>query len=629
MYVDDGAISGFASSHRVSAQLVRTGLEDITHWLLRNGLHCDPDKTEFISFFPRRKHLGGLITELRFHNLPTGPLAVKRSDTIRYLGIFLHHRFDWTHHATIMANRARSTIRALNILGNSVRGLDYANWRRLFHALILPILTYGFPLYSTQPGTKGVMKILQTAQNDAVRKMSGCFKTTPISPLHYLMAIPPISLTINKLTSVFTLRIQRLPPFTLIRTITTFNPAADWHLTLHPETALTRLLPPSFPPFTPPSPPAFTIWSHPQVRNNTITKLSRESKEAIKHIISTPSYDTFHLFVRILIIPSPSFSAAFLLFRGQTLVHHGTSNHFTRVGALLSALCDGFAYAPISNHIRIFLPDLSINNYLFRTSKHPFLALSRTFTNHLSSFLLSDPAHHVDLFRYSIKWSGLPGQSVFEDMEQREQRIVFPLPPTPLLPPKGRLLRDFQHMYDNTNKSSRCWQSIIHPDGKPPPFYLGALSRKDRRTSCSAVQLAFDHAFTSSYSQHMRPTAGDNLYCPCNSPSALISLPPSPSSDSRMAEFHNNPRSPSLSPPHQPHAPLPRRQQPRPRRRMNTTAHVLFACPLHSSPRQRIFGRYSNDAFVFGTEDGGRKLSDFQRAANRLLRPLPPRPDPP
>jgi len=36
-----------------------------------------------------------------------------------------------------------------------------------------------------------------------------------------------------------------------------------------------------------------------------------------------------------------------------------------------------------------------------------------------------------------------------------------------------------------------------------------------------------------------------------------------------------------------------------------------------------------NDAYVFGTADGGRKLGEFQRATNRLLRPLPPRPDPP
>jgi len=69
-----------------------------------------------------------------------------------------------------------------------------------------------------------------------------------------------------------------------------------------------------------------------------------------------------------------------------------------------------------------------------------------------------------------------------------------------------------------------------------------------------------------------------------------------------------------------------------PRRRVrypNSTHHVLFECSPLSSPRRRIFGPFPFDAYVFGTFDGGFKLGEFQRATNRLLHPLPPRPDPP
>ena len=128
------------------------------------------------------------------------------------------------------------------------------------------------------------------------------------------MAIPPISLTLSKLTDVFRLRIQRLPPSTLIRTLTTCNPTADWHLSLNPPTPLTRLLPDRFPPFNFPSPTYKSIWTHPQVRDNTVIALSHESKEATKTLIRTPPYDTFHLFVCLLTIPSPPFAASFLLF---------------------------------------------------------------------------------------------------------------------------------------------------------------------------------------------------------------------------------------------------------------------------------------------------------------------------
>jgi len=193
MYVDDGAIFANAKTHSLSSLNAMRGLQEITEWLGRSGLKCNTDKTEFISFSPPRSmvHINGpLVTAIHPRTSASSSYTVERSTIICYLGIFIHHRFDWTHHVTIMANRARSTIRALSILRNSVQGLDFANWRKLFHSLILPVLTYGFPLYSTLARNKGLMDILQVAQNDAVRKMSGAFKTTPIVPLHYLMAIP-------------------------------------------------------------------------------------------------------------------------------------------------------------------------------------------------------------------------------------------------------------------------------------------------------------------------------------------------------------------------------------------------------------------------------------------------------
>ena len=317
MYIDDRAIFSNAKNHQLSALNVTKGLQEITTWLGRNGLKCDKDKTEFISFSPPHaaEHLvGHIVTSIHPCTSTSTSYTVEHSSLIRYLGIFIHKQFDWTHHMTIMANRACSTTRALSILGNSVHGLDYANWHKLFHALILPILTYGFPLYSTQPCNKGLLDILQVAQNDAVRKMSGVFKTTPIVPLHYMMAIPPLPLSIKKLTSVFRLRIQCLPPSTLICTITLFNPLADWHLSLNPPTALTCLLPDLFPPFFLPAPTYDTTWTHPQFRNHSAYKLMNETKEATKLLISQPSPDTFYLFIHILTIPSPPFAASYLLF---------------------------------------------------------------------------------------------------------------------------------------------------------------------------------------------------------------------------------------------------------------------------------------------------------------------------
>jgi hypothetical protein len=42
-----------------------------------------------------------------------------------------------------MTNCAHSTIRGINLLGNSVRGLDFLNWHKVYNALVIPTLTYG------------------------------------------------------------------------------------------------------------------------------------------------------------------------------------------------------------------------------------------------------------------------------------------------------------------------------------------------------------------------------------------------------------------------------------------------------------------------------------------------------
>jgi len=405
------------------------------------------------------------------------------------------------------------------------------------------------------------------------------------------MAIPPIALTIKKLTSSFTLCIQQLPPFTLIHTLPHYNPSADWHLSHNPPTALTCILPNFFPPFYFPSHPSTPSWSHPQVHDYTAVKITRDTQDATKTIISMPPYDTFHLFVRILTSTPSLFTGSFLLFKGQTLVHSGTSCSHSRPQALFSALLEGLTYDFLSNHIRVFLPDLSIANHIFRTLKHGLLSSSCLFIDRISLFLNSHDTHHIDLHRYSIKWSGLPGTVVLDNLKEQAQHIIFPCPPTPLL-----------HL----------------PDGRPPPFYIGALSCMDCATSSASIQLACGHGFTADYSDIFRTNAGDNTLCPCNfinevqdlapastqHPKARDPAPasPSPAFDCLMQQFLD-PTSPTSPTSPQAHLPHHQHQQPRPRRLFrNTMGHVLFQCPLHNSPCLHIFGLHANEAYIFGTE---------------------------
>jgi len=425
--------------------------------------------------------------------------------------------------------------------------------------------------------------------------MSGTFKTTPITPLHYLISIPPILFTINKLSRQFTLRLQRLPPNSLIRTILTNNTVASWHLSINPTTSLTYALPSTFPPFTYPSHPSLPTWTNSRVCNNTVIKTNRDSLAYIKTLIKQPPYNTFHLYMQILMIPSPPFLGSYLLYKGERLVLSGTVPEVSKTKALLHALLLRLTYASFSNHICIFLPSPSISASIFRTSKHPDLFFLNAITSSLSSFLNSDPLHHVDLYRYSVKWSCLLGQALISSLADREQLTHFPAPLTHPNP-KQLLLSKWQEDYLATNCSADYWQSAICPDGRgPPPFYAGALSLKDHRASSACLQVAIRHGFFKEYSDCFRPHAEDNNVCPCNHPDhlspsrSLIWVGSDEGYECLMQEFHHpDLPAPTPSPPSSPssRSHLPRHQRSPPRRiHYNTIPHVLVHCPLLASPR--------------------------------------------
>ena len=133
---------------------------------------------------------------------------VEASNSVQYLRISFDHQLNWRDHVCIMTNRARSSLKALQLLGNSIQGLQWAQWRTVFNAVIFLILTYAAPVWYT--GQAG-LRDFRTDQNATVRHIAGAFRTTPVDPLHQLMGIMPIDLRIRILIKNAAPRLYRLP----------------------------------------------------------------------------------------------------------------------------------------------------------------------------------------------------------------------------------------------------------------------------------------------------------------------------------------------------------------------------------------------------------------------------------
>ena len=85
------------------------------------------------------------------------------------------------------------------------------NWRKVYNALVIPILTYRAQVWYIGVKQKGLLSCLQMAQNEGQHKITGMFKTTPIKPLHNLTHIPSITYLMGKLIHSYIHRLQRLP----------------------------------------------------------------------------------------------------------------------------------------------------------------------------------------------------------------------------------------------------------------------------------------------------------------------------------------------------------------------------------------------------------------------------------
>jgi len=160
LYVDNSAIYTISATLKAATESARTKYEAVLTWLHANGLQTDAAKTKLMTFTRTRanpKFVGPPIHGARY-TLPTGAAYhVSTIKSLRYLGVWLNHRLDWTHHITIMANRARLTIRGVSLLGNSIRGLDFLNWRKVYNALIIPTLTYRAQVWYTSKRQKGLV----------------------------------------------------------------------------------------------------------------------------------------------------------------------------------------------------------------------------------------------------------------------------------------------------------------------------------------------------------------------------------------------------------------------------------------------------------------------------------------
>jgi len=280
-----------------------------------------------------------------------------------------------------MAMRARSTIRSLQVLGNSIRGLDFAHWRKVFHAIILPVLTLTLLPSGSQASTKKgyakpsrLSRMTPSAESVAASAPPPSTLSTPSYPF-------PQSNSHSTSCATTTGIVSCAFPLTLcyahfLHTILSFT-----HVT--PSTST----PPSFP-FTkksPPSHPSLYLHTPPFLTGHTPTSLispTNHMPPKSSTLLSSPlPHDSLYIILRPISIDLPFSLVSVVFSKERDIVNGGRCQGATKSEALFKGLLYGLSsiYSSFSDlrfsSVTIFLPSNFPVDILFKLSKHPFLPL--------------------------------------------------------------------------------------------------------------------------------------------------------------------------------------------------------------------------------------------------------------
>ncbi|KAF8665534.1 hypothetical protein AX14_006588, partial [Amanita brunnescens Koide BX004] len=227
-FVDDGLLYCASKKPSQNVQRIEARLQEIQETLADIGLFIEVDKTELIHFpgfdmsKPGRKLTPTSNAPIQMRNLQKdgSMVVIKPKGLIRYLGFFFDSELNWNAHVSFYFNRAFSTIRALRMLGSSIRGLGTLQKRHAYQACALPVLTYGLPLWFAENGAgiKSRLSKINKVHSHACKWITGCFRTTPIGAREVIAGLPPLVTLLNAQHHGFRARITALPPNHILNT---------------------------------------------------------------------------------------------------------------------------------------------------------------------------------------------------------------------------------------------------------------------------------------------------------------------------------------------------------------------------------------------------------------------------
>jgi hypothetical protein len=148
-------------------------------WCDEVGPSVNPDKTDPVIFTKKRK------LDCFFEPLIFG-VTLRRSESVRYLGVTTDFRLTWRQHVNNKVAKAQNSLRACRSFG-TVWGLRPRVVYWLYTSIIRPSITFASLIWWTGCQTPSAKKQLSRVQRLACLGITGAMRTAPTGVMEALV----------------------------------------------------------------------------------------------------------------------------------------------------------------------------------------------------------------------------------------------------------------------------------------------------------------------------------------------------------------------------------------------------------------------------------------------------------
>lgn len=600
-YVDDFSILVFSNSYSSNIDLLKEAAHEAGSCLRDLGLRFELDKCELMHFAASRAHLA------ENPNLPLdrpngGTHTVRAASSLCWLGFYLDRQLDFKDHVQKMAIKGCSVIAGLRLLANSIRGLSVYHAHLLFKTCVLPVLTYGSVIWFHGSRQKSLIRLIEHTQNAGIRWLLGAFHTSPVPAMEHVASIPPIHITLQRLSYNASTRLRCLPGKSevaqhLPRGWDTHNPSAPLsaplcksqskrspiqHLASLSDSCAEFTLPYLIAPWEGPHP-----WNSRLKIRHPRSNASRderkfyleETRARIAALATNGSIVCYSDGSKRKINGHNQVGAGFAIEQAGREIDSGRIGlgrkaevFDTEMLALAMGARKSCAAAVRSqcNSITFFSDNIAAVQRICDLSSHAGQFASIIFRKAIDDFLRADPSRRVD-----IPWipghSGIIGNDRADALvNQAVCRLSINLFSRSITWSKARATRraarSWRIHWGNAHKSHYAVEHLRSPPSlKLSPFHKDP--RVSRAVHCRLIQVILGHGFFGEYYAHFVPT--EDIDCPCGEP-------------------------------------------------VQTLRHVLYDCPLHNEARAPMYEVSGplHPSRLFGTVPGLRAIASFLESSS-------------